>query len=312
MVILSINHVTTYRYRGPVGFGAHRMMLRPRDDENQQVVQTELSIVPNPRDVTWRRDRFGNHVAIARFAGQSDELCFMSTVSLTHAQTKFHSTDIEDYARTYPFRYRNKEWRRLKQFILPFSLRPELRGWTDQFIRAGGTTDTYFLLVEMTKRIHQTFRHVARYEKGIQDPVGTINLASGSCRDLAVLMIAALRSRGIATRFVSGYLHLDDEVQQQDDDPANGGNTHAWVQAYIPGPGWIDCDPSTGLVGNHNLIRVAVAEHPRDAIPLQGTWYGHPSDHAVMRVAVRVSIDAELYCDPFLNQKVERVSSGGL
>jgi len=139
----------------------------------------------------------------------------------------------------------------------------------------------------MTKRIHQTFHHVARYEKGIQDPVDTINLGSGSCRDLAVLMIAALRSRGIATRFVSGYLHLDDEVQQQDD-PVSGGNTHAWVQAHIPGPGWIDFDPSTGVVGNQNLVRVAVARDPRDAIPLQGTWYGNASDHAAMRVAVRV------------------------
>jgi Bacterial transglutaminase-like N-terminal region len=68
MVILSINHITTYRYRRPVGFGAHRMMLRPRDDENQKVLRTELSIVPNPLDVPWRRDRFCNHVAIARFA----------------------------------------------------------------------------------------------------------------------------------------------------------------------------------------------------------------------------------------------------
>jgi transglutaminase-like putative cysteine protease len=82
-------------------------------------------------------------------------------------------------------------------------------------------------------------------------------------------MIAALRSRGIATRF-------------------GGGNTHAWVQAHIPGSGWIDFDPSRGVVGNQNLVRVAVAQVPRSAIPLQGTWYGKASDHAAMRVAVRV------------------------
>jgi transglutaminase-like putative cysteine protease len=162
----------------------------------------------------------------------------------------------------------------------------------------------------MTQTVHRTFRHVARYEKGIQDPVRTITLGSGSCRDLAMLMVAALRSRGIATRFVSGYLHLAEEVGENND--RAGGNTHAWVQAYIPGPGWIDCDPSTGLVGNHNLVRVGVAKHPRDVIPVQGTWYGHPSDHAVMRVAVRVSKDGELYNDPFLNQKVGDFLCGGL
>jgi transglutaminase-like putative cysteine protease len=84
---------------------------------------------------------------------------------------------------------------------------------------------------------------------------------------------------------VSGYLHLVDD----DEDRAEGGNTHAWVQAYVPGPGWVDFDPSTGGVGNENLIRVAVAHDPREAIPLQGTWFGTPTDHLAMKVAVRVT-----------------------
>ena len=276
MAILSIEHVTSYHYHHPVAFGAHRMMLRPRDDDNQKVLRTDLVIVPTPRKLTWGRDRFGNHIAIARFVDQSDELCFVSTVSLAHAPTGFHRDDIENYARTYPFRYRTKDWRRLKQFILPSSSQPELSGWTDQFIREGGTADTHSLLVKMTKAIHQNFRHVARYEKGVQDPVRTITLGSGSCRDLAVLMVVALRSRGIAARFASGYLNSAEEVQQHER-PVSGGNTHAWVQAYIPGPGWINFDPSTGLVGNHILVRVAVAQNPRDPVILQRTWRAtHP------------------------------------
>jgi transglutaminase-like putative cysteine protease len=96
-------------------------------------------------------------------------------------------------------------------------------------------------------------------------------------------MIEALRSLGIAARFVSGYLHL------VDDDQVTGGNTHAWVQAYIPGPGWVDFDPSSGMVGNKNLVRVAVVHNPREAIPLQGTWIGSKSDHLAMNVSVRVA-----------------------
>jgi transglutaminase-like putative cysteine protease len=140
----------------------------------------------------------------------------------------------------------------------------------------------------MTRTIRRTFRHVSRHEKGIQDPVCTLDLGSGSCRDLAVLMIAALRARGIAARFVSGYLHLADD-DDEDGDGAAGGNTHAWVQVYVPGPGWVDCDPSRGRVGNDKLIRVAVAHHPREAIPLQGTWFGTAADHRAMKVAVKVS-----------------------
>jgi transglutaminase-like putative cysteine protease len=104
-----------------------------------------------------------------------------------------------------------------------------------------------------------------------------------------VLMIAALRSLGIAARFVSGYLHVADDA----DDHDTGGNTHAWVQVYVPGPGWVDCDPSSGMVGNENLVRVAVAPRPRAAIPLQGTWIGTASDHLAMNVAVKVRAAAE-------------------
>jgi transglutaminase-like putative cysteine protease len=162
---------------------------------------------------------------------------------------------------------------RLKRFILPMLLQPELRDWSEQFFRNDGLAETYALLLEMTQTIHRTFRHVPRHEKGIQDPGRTIALGSGSCRDLAALMAAALRSRAIAARFVSGYLHLAEEVHEDDEHTITGGNTHAWVQAYIPGPGWVDFDPSAGVVGNQNLVRVAVAHHPRHTIPLQGTWY---------------------------------------
>ena len=286
MPILSIKHVTTYRYRQPVALGEHRMMLLPRDDDDQKVLQSELEIRPKPRELAWARDKLGNHVAIAHFADRSDELCVVSTICLEHAPNGFYGADIKDYARIYPFSFA-EDWSRLRRFILPLSLEPELRRWSEQFFR-NGSADTHALLVDMTRTIRRTLGHVARREKGIQDPIRTIALGSGSCRDLAVLMIAALRSRGIAARFVSGYLHLTQEEHQGDEHPITGGNTHAWVQAYVPGPGWVDFDPSAGVVGNQNLIRVAVVEDPRDAIPLQGTWYGSASDHLAMEVAVRV------------------------
>ena len=160
--------------------------------------------------------------------------------------------------------------------------------WAARFLSADGSANSRELLVDMTQTIKRTFKHVARHEKGIQDAVRTLTLARGSCRDLAVLMIAALRSLGIAARFVSGYLHLADDV----DDRAGGGNTHAWVQVYVPGPGWVDFDPSTGMVGNQNLVRVAVVHEPHEAIPLQGTWIGSASDHVAMMVAVKVATAA--------------------
>ncbi len=291
MPILRIRHVTTYHYHRPVAFGEHRMMLRPRDDHDQKILESELEITPTPRELNWAQDRFGNHVAIASFAEPAAELRFDSSIRLDHAPGGFYAADIEDYARAYPFSYRAQDWLALKRFILPLSLAPGLKRWSDRFFRKDGSADTHALLVGMTQLIWRDFKHVARHEPGIQDALATLALGSGSCRDLAVLMIAALRGRGIAARFVSGYVHLTDEALDDEND-LTGGNTHAWVQVYVPGPGWVDFDPSSGVVGNQNLVRVGVAHHPREAIPLQGTWYGSASDHLAMKVAVKVKAAA--------------------
>jgi transglutaminase-like putative cysteine protease len=289
MPILTIRHVTTYHYKRPVSFGEHRMMLRPRDDADQKVLQSELEITPEPTRVAWTQDIFGNHVAIARFAEQASQLRFESSIRVDHAPAGFLAPDIEDFARTHPFAYAAEDMPALARFIAPLSPSPELDCWAARFLRKDGSADTHELLVDMTQTVRRTFRHMARHEKGTQDPIRTLKLGSGSCRDLAMLMIAALRSLGIAARFVSGYLRVRDD---DDDDSVAGGNTHAWVQVYIPGPGWVDFDPSSGMVGNQDLVRVAVVREPREAIPLQGTWTGTASDHLAMKVAVKVSAAA--------------------
>ena len=285
MPILTVRHVTSYVYRRPVAFGAHRMMLRPRDDEDQRVLKSELAITPAPSQISWTRDNFGNHVATAHFAERASELRFECTIRLDHVPRSFRAADIESYARTYPIAYAKEDLPDLECFLLPFYPHPEVDRWAATFLREDGSADTDQLLVDMTQTIEKTFKHVARHEKGVQEPVRTLESASGSCRDLAVFMISALRSLGFAARFVSGYLHLGDE----DDGCLTGGNTHAWVQVYVPGPGWIDLDPSSGRVGNQNLVRVAVVHDPREAIPLQGTWIGTASDHLAMKVAVKVT-----------------------
>jgi transglutaminase-like putative cysteine protease len=99
MPILTIKHVTTYHYRRPVAFGEHRMMLRPRDDKDQKVFESELEITPEPSHLSWSQDTFGNHVATARFAHRASELRFESTIRLDHAPAGFGEADIEDFAR---------------------------------------------------------------------------------------------------------------------------------------------------------------------------------------------------------------------
>ena len=84
--------------------------------------------------------------------------------------------------------------------------------WVRKFLRNGGSINTRALLANLTRTINQTITYVARHEKGIQDPLLTLEIGSGSCRDLAMLMIEAVRSLGMAARFISGYLHVRDDM----------------------------------------------------------------------------------------------------
>ncbi len=114
----------------------------------------------------------------------------------------------------------------------------------------------------------------------------TLRSRSGTCRDFAVLMIEAARSLGIAARFVSGYIFVP--AMNSGAGANGGGSTHAWMQAYLPGAGWIDFDPTNSIIGNRNLIRVAVAWDPRQVVPLWGTYSGSASSFLGMDVTVSV------------------------
>jgi transglutaminase-like putative cysteine protease len=264
------------------------MMLRPRDSYDQKLLDTNLEITPEPVDIRWVHDVFGNCVAIARFAGRAQELRFESVIRLEQSSANVLDFQIEEYAKRYPFTYGADEMPDLMRSIERQYLDPEheLDRWARQFLRHDGRTETTELLASMTYAIRQTLTYVAREESGIQDPVRTLRLASGSCRDFAVLMMEAVRSLGLAAHFVSGYLYVPEDRRGG---WVGGGATHAWLRVYLPGAGWVEFDPTNGIVGSHNLIRVAVVRDPRQAVPVSGTWTGFPSDSLGMTVEVEVT-----------------------
>ena len=304
MRTLTIKHITTYRYRRPVAFGEHRMMLRPRDGHDQRLVDANLVITPTPTSIRRTRDAFDNHVDIVRFAARAKELRFDSTIRLDHSPADIRDLDIEEFARACPFVYGAEEMPDLVRFIERQSVDPDgqVERWARTFLRNDRPTNTLAFLDDLTSGIERTFKHVRRDAKGIQAPPQTLALGSGSCRDFAMLMIEAVRSLGMAARFVSGYLQVRDDGDKSqtggqqrgrlDGGDTRAGNTHAWAQVYLPGPGWVDCDPSSGIIGSRDLVRVAVVHDVRQAIPLHGTWTGFPSDYLGMDVEVVVTSDA--------------------
>jgi len=292
MPVLKVRHITTYRYKQPVAFGEHRMMLRPRDSHDQRLLEAKLTITPEPTDIRWLHDVFGNCVAIARFAGRAVELRFESLIRLNQSPTNVLDFQIEEYAKRYPFTYGADEMPDLLRSIERQYLDPEheVDRWARQFLRHDARTDTTEMLAAMTHAICQNFTYAAREESGVQDPVRTLRLASGSCRDFAVLMMEAVRSLGLAAHFVSGYLFVPKNAPGG---RVGGGATHAWLRVYLPGAGWVEFDPTNGIVGSHDLIRVAVVRDPRQAVPVSGSWTGFPSDSLGMTVEVEVTAEAD-------------------
>lgn len=290
MKLLTVHHVTTYRYKQPVSFGEHRMMLRPRDSYDQRLIEATLAITPEPAALHWMHDVFGNCVALARFSGRAAELKFDSTIRLDHEPNNPLDFALDDYALDYPFSYSADEIPDLSRAIERQYLDPnrDIDRWAHQFLRKQGPTGTRELLAAMTHAIHERFTYAARTEMGTQDPAVTLRLGSGSCRDFALLMMEAVRSLGLAARFVSGYLVPSGRI---DTKRLGGESTHAWLEIYLPGAGWVEYDPTNGLIGNDELIRVAVVRDPRQAVPISGTWTGFPSDFIDMTVDVAVTPD---------------------
>jgi transglutaminase-like putative cysteine protease len=286
MPLLTIHHKTEYRYARPVAFGEHRIMLRPRDGHDLRVLQSRLDITPEPMRLRWIHDVFGNSVAIAAFDERADVLTFTSYVTVEHNPEDEFALTPDDPAYFYPFLYDPEEFPDLRQYITPQYADPngELAAWASNFLDAEAPTPTFKILSEMTHRIHQVFTYRKRHEQGTQHPLDTLQTGTGTCRDYALLMIEGLRRLGIAARFVSGYLFTGN-------DPAHrgGGSTHAWVQVYLPSAGWIEFDPTNGIVGTRDLIRVAVARDPRQAIPLHGVYLGPADAFIEMNVSIKVS-----------------------
>jgi transglutaminase-like putative cysteine protease len=290
MTRLTVRHVTLYRYRCPVSFGEHRLMFRPRDSHDLRLIRTALTIEP-AAEVRWLHDVFSNSIAIAGFRDQATELRFDSEIEIEHYGLDYPEFLLEPTARTYPFSYSSDEVPDLGRTMERHCPDPDRRvdAWVKGFLQDGGETDTADLLGRITRAVNHQFTYQARYAVGTRSPIETLEHGHGTCRDLALFMMEAVRSLGLAARFVSGYLYDPASDGGTADAGLRGiGATHAWVQVYLPGAGWVEFDPTNGLVGGANLIRVAVARDPAQAVPLQGSYLGAPEDFIDMEVDVKV------------------------
>jgi len=286
MTWISITHRTTYRYAGPVPLGPHQLMVRPRETRDLRLLRFDLEIAPAAQ-VDWSNDVAGNAVAMARFEGAASVLEATARMVVDMAAPVWPVFPVAADAVQYPFDYAADDMADLGPLATPQYQddKGRLTDWVAAFVMQQ-PTDTLSLLKDVANGVTTQISYQSREMEGTQGPLETLDRGWGSCRDFAVLFAEAARTLGFGARLVSGYLF---NPSGEETGSAGDGSTHAWVEVFVPGAGWIAFDPTNRSVGGANLIPVAVARKIEQVAPMTGSFHGRPSDLISMDVSARVA-----------------------
>jgi len=287
-ILFEIEHATTYKYKNPVTFGTHRAMFLPRPAANGRLLSWSVK-TSLPSKIHWVSDALSNNVTVIEFSEPGKELTFTLEFRGIHFGAKqVEEFPLEPRAEEVPVQYTPDEWTDLVVHMRPHEEDPDgsVAAWAKSFTadNRGRTTD---VLRRMLDVFRDTFNYNARQAEGTQSPGETLRSKSGTCRDYAWLMIEGLRRLGFASRFVSGYLY-DSALDGGETGMLGSGATHAWLEVFLPGAGWTHYDPTNRINAGYDLIPVAIARHPGQAVPLAGSWFGSAQDYLGMSINVAV------------------------
>jgi transglutaminase-like putative cysteine protease len=266
MVQYHISHTTVYQYSQPIKLDTHTVRLCPRSDGSQKLKHFAVDIFPQPLKIADILDIEGNTCLQLWFPDE------------TITELKIHTKAAVETLRTNPFDYLSEPWAIAAPIDYPSSiaahlapyLKPPLSVYLSPVVvdLAQGLlhdvdSNVGRFLAQLTQTIYEQLQYLHR-PVGDPQPAGvTMAQKSGSCRDFAVLFMAACQAVGLAARFVSGY--------QEGDEAQAARELHAWPEVYIPGGGWRGFDPTHGLAVCDRHIPLAAAAYPLNAAPVSGT-----------------------------------------
>jgi len=270
---VTLRHHTAHHYPHPVVLGPHTIRLRPRPHSRTPVSAYALTVVPDAHTLNWQEDAQAN--VLARVSFPEATTVFSVTVELTAELVELNPFDffVEPEAVNWPFSYAPL----LEQELAPCRAAEPVSPWLIRLLTgfALEPQPSVDLLVALNQLVRDRVSYVTRLEPGVQAPEQTVNLGSGSCRDMAWLLVQVVRSLGFAARFVSGYLiQLADASRPVAGIAADRADLHAWAEVYLPGAGWIGFDATSGLMTTTGHISLAASVQPASAAPITGTVGG--------------------------------------
>lgn len=265
-MILSVEHTLHYSYSSLVSLTPHTIYLTPKASPNQEIISFQLDIQPVPSIIYKNIDVEGNAQSVAFFNISTNRLSFRAKVEMISNEVNpFHFIYFPFGAETLPFKYPEKE----SALLQPYLTDEGVTTLIDQFARqiaAEANWKTTDFLTRISKYIRYNFFYEKRLEGAANSPETTLISRKGTCRDYAVLMIAACKALGLAARFVSGYCY-GSELQAHE--------LHAWVEVYLPGAGWRGFDPTEGRIVDFHYIALASSAQAELINPIRGGFRGN-------------------------------------
>lgn len=267
-VRLGLRHRTTYRYDRKVTLGPQLIRLRPAPHARAQILSYALTVLPAPHVRHAFQDPQGNFVARLLFPAPTERLEIIVALTVVLGESNPFDFVLEPEAATWPFRYPALLAEELAPYRTAAPIAPWLAGLLAELPLAA--QPSVGLLSALNRHVRGRVGYVTRTEPGVQSPEQTLERGSGSCRDVAWLLVQVARSLGYAARFVSGYLiQLADAGEPGPD--ADRVDLHAWAEVYLPGAGWIGFDATSGMVAGAGHVPLASGAHPASAAPVSGT-----------------------------------------
>jgi uncharacterized protein (DUF2126 family)/transglutaminase-like putative cysteine protease len=272
-ITVSISHKTTYKFDRTVGLSPHIFRLRPAAHSRTAIEGYTLKTTPENHFINWQQDPFGNFQARVVFPNPTKELTVNVEVIAKMQVINPFDFFVEESAEYFPFTYDES----LSAELIPYLEIKDVGDLTQLFVKQISLKEKIKIvdfLVYVNQQIFKTLSYNIRMEPGVQTCEETLTTKNGSCRDFAWLLVQVLRSFGLATRFVSGYIvQLTPDVKSLDGPSGpekDFTDLHAWTEVYVPGAGWIGLDPTSGLFAGEGHIPLCCTPHYKSASPVTG------------------------------------------
>jgi transglutaminase-like putative cysteine protease len=278
----TIDHETAYHYPNAVSESYTVCHLQPRTNLRQYCTRYDLSVEPPARIFSYL-DRFGNEVQHFAIMPEHEELRIVARSHVVTLPTSGGEIPHDVTAASLdadPLVAELPDYRASSPYI---ALGPEVARLADAVPATGDDLGAYFIAAGSF--VHDAFAYRSGVTTVSTTVADVIDAGAGVCQDFAHVLIALARTRGIPTRYASGY------VFRGADATLGAEASHAWAEAYLPPYGWVGFDPTNDRLVDDGFVLVAVGRDYRDVSPTRGLYRG--VDPGTIDVTVAVDTAAE-------------------